>query len=66
MFILARQSKTDAKKCDRITIGAILWLDDDKTVTCSSVELPRGTACGCDRERQTARAPFRLHPLDIL
>jgi hypothetical protein len=31
MFILARQSKTDAKKCDRITIGAILWLDDDET-----------------------------------
>jgi hypothetical protein len=22
--------KTDAKKCDRITIGAILWLDDDE------------------------------------
>ena len=21
--------KTDTKKCDRITIGAILWLDDD-------------------------------------
>jgi hypothetical protein len=31
MFILARQSKTDAKKCDRTTIGAILWLDDGKT-----------------------------------
>jgi hypothetical protein len=23
-------SKTDAKKCDRITIGAILWLEDDE------------------------------------
>jgi hypothetical protein len=26
---LVRQSKTDAKKCGRIRIGAILWLDDD-------------------------------------
>jgi hypothetical protein len=23
-------SKTEAKKCDRIAIGAILWLDDDE------------------------------------
>jgi hypothetical protein len=25
--------KTDAQKCDRITIGAILWLDDDEKGT---------------------------------
>ena len=23
--------KTDAQECDRITVGAILWLDDDET-----------------------------------
>jgi hypothetical protein len=30
MFALARQSKTDAQKYDRISIDAILWLDDDE------------------------------------
>jgi hypothetical protein len=30
MFALARQSKNRRQKCDRITIGALLWLDNDE------------------------------------
>jgi hypothetical protein len=33
--------KTDAEKCDRITTGAILWLDDDENRAGLLLKKPR-------------------------
>jgi hypothetical protein len=50
--------KSDAKKCDRIAIAAILWLDDDENRAGLLLMKPR---CFVEQEVIDKSTDFRWH-----